>query len=308
MPEFKFPCPQCGQQIQCDTGYAGTQINCPACQQPIVVPRLAQPVAVPFAKSKSRVWRSLLITGVLAIVFAALVTAGWFGYSMFTRNHLPPGLVGLWSGEAGGKDLAGGNKPILTDISFEKGKVGRAFSFEQATSAIKIPARQSLNVGAGPGFTVMAWINPSDLSQRNEIFEWDNGAPDQIVTWGVHMQMLKPQEFNLGAGNLFADVHNVNGSANQIMAKGGTITANTFQHVALTYDKASGIARLFCNGKIVAEKQFGRLTPQTSYDFYIGRRPAGDGSHSFSGLIDEPALFNRALSPEEIQSIYSQQK
>jgi hypothetical protein len=308
MPAFKFSCPRCNQQIQCDTGYAGTQINCPACRQPIDVPRLAQPVAAPAAPANSKVWRNVLITGGLLIVLAALVTAVWFGNSMFTRSHLPPGLVGLWSGEAGGNDLAGGSKPILTDISFAAGKVGRAFYFEKATSAIKIPARESLNVGAGPGFTVMAWINPSDLSQRNEIFEWNNGATDQVVTWGVHMQMLKPQELNLGAGNLFADVHNVNGSANQIMAKGGTITANTFQHVALTYDKASGIARLFCNGKIVAEKQFGRLTPQTSDDFYIGRRPAGDGSHSFSGLIDEPALFNRALSPEEIQAIYTQQK
>ena len=308
MSEFKFFCSQCGRQIQCDTGYAGTQINCPACQQPIVVPRLAQPVAVPFAKAKSKVWRYALITAGLGIVLAGLIAAGWFGYTRVKRGHLPPGLVGLWSGKAGGKDLAGGNKPILMDISFAKGKVGQAFSFENANSAIKIPTRPSLDVGTGPGFTVMAWINPSDLSKRNEIFEWNNGAPDQIVTWGVHMQMLKPQELNLGAGNLFADVHNINGSANQIMAKGGTITANTFQHVALTYDRASGTARLFCNGKIVTERKFGSFTPQTSYDFYIGRRTAGDGSHSFSGLIDEPAIFNRALSPEEIKSIYSQQQ
>lgn len=38
MPEFKFPCPQCKQHIQCDPGYVGTQINCPACGKPVVVP------------------------------------------------------------------------------------------------------------------------------------------------------------------------------------------------------------------------------------------------------------------------------
>ena len=39
MAEFKFSCPQCGQHIQCDVGYAGTQITCPSCQKAIVVPQ-----------------------------------------------------------------------------------------------------------------------------------------------------------------------------------------------------------------------------------------------------------------------------
>jgi outer membrane lipoprotein-sorting protein len=42
MAEFKFSCPQCNQHIQCDTGYAGTQINCPSCQKAIVVPQAPQ--------------------------------------------------------------------------------------------------------------------------------------------------------------------------------------------------------------------------------------------------------------------------
>lgn len=38
MSEFKFPCPQCRQHIQCDTAYAGAQIHCPECKQAIIVP------------------------------------------------------------------------------------------------------------------------------------------------------------------------------------------------------------------------------------------------------------------------------
>ena len=47
MAEFKFSCPQCGQHIQCDTGYAGAQINCPSCQQSIVVPQAPRFAAAP---------------------------------------------------------------------------------------------------------------------------------------------------------------------------------------------------------------------------------------------------------------------
>lgn len=38
MRDFKFACPHCGQKIKCDTGQAGARLNCPACQQAIVVP------------------------------------------------------------------------------------------------------------------------------------------------------------------------------------------------------------------------------------------------------------------------------
>jgi hypothetical protein len=38
MPEYKFSCPHCKQPIQCDPGYVGAQINCPACGQAIIVP------------------------------------------------------------------------------------------------------------------------------------------------------------------------------------------------------------------------------------------------------------------------------
>jgi hypothetical protein len=44
MSEFKFSSPNCGQHIQGDERWSGRQINCPACQQPLVVPSLGAPV------------------------------------------------------------------------------------------------------------------------------------------------------------------------------------------------------------------------------------------------------------------------
>ena len=45
MAEFKFSCPLCNQHILCDVSYSGMQINCPVCQQAIVVPQAPQPAA-----------------------------------------------------------------------------------------------------------------------------------------------------------------------------------------------------------------------------------------------------------------------
>jgi hypothetical protein len=218
---------------------------------------------------------------------------------------LPDGLVSWWRGDGNANDSIRRNDGQLQGgATYGIGAIAQGFAFTGGESGVKVPADPSLDVGRGDGLTVEGWINPADLSVRNEIVEWNNGATDQIIAWGIHIQMLSPDEFGLGAGNLFADVHGVDGEPRWLMAPGGTMTTNEFQHVALTYDKSTGMARLFRNGSIVAQEAIGSFTPQTSYDFYLGRRPAGDGVHSMRGVIDEIALYSRALSPAEIQSIY----
>ena len=121
MAEFKFSCPQCGQHIQCDTGYFGVQINCPACQQAIVVPQAPRFAAAPSAaagstfgaagpcdqakhhgsgdgtaicrrarrsppaKPKSKALRNVLVITASVVVLAGLGVGGWFGFRN-TRN------------------------------------------------------------------------------------------------------------------------------------------------------------------------------------------------------------------------------
>lgn len=117
MAEFKFSCPQCGQHIQCDAAYSGAQINCPSCQQAIVVPqapgiisappttppplsipaRQNAPVVSAFRRSgapggqppvqkKSSAMRNVLIITASIVVLAALGFGGWFGYSKYKEH------------------------------------------------------------------------------------------------------------------------------------------------------------------------------------------------------------------------------
>jgi hypothetical protein len=78
-----------------------------------------------------------------------------------------------------------------------------------------------------------------------------------------------------------------------------------FQHIAFTYDKDTGSASLYINGVLAAAQNFGRFTPQTTYPLNIGRRTGQPVrlNTTYSGLIDELALYNRALSADEIKSI-----
>jgi hypothetical protein len=216
----------------------------------------------------------------------------------------PPGLVALWSGEGEGKDSVGGNDATLTDISFADGKVGRAFSLNGFSSWMKIPANTSLDVGKGDGLTISAWIKPANVVSFRPILEWNAMTEIGVHLWLGHL----PQQ----AGELFANLMDNDGNSHVLFSPLQTVQLGEFQHVALTYDKASGVGRLFVNGRIVAQDNLGSFTPQTSYDLLVSRRPGdhpGDWTYNtfYNGLLDEIAIYNRALSASEIQTLYSEQ-
>ena len=295
MAEFKFRCSQCNRLIQCDMSYAGTQINCPACNQMIAVP-----IPAPSADAAKKTNMFPVIFAGVAVFFVA--AAGLFLFWEFGHSS---GLVGLWSGEGNGRNSAGGNgkNAQLTNVTFAEGKLGQAFVFNGESSEIKIPGNRDFRTGLTNGFTLEAWVKPSDISRQNPIFEWNAG--DGNTYWGVHFY-IQPHD---GNGALYANVVPRSGGWNQIWSPGGTIVKSEFQLVALTYDRESGVVRLFCNGQVVAEQAIGDFAPQTSYDLYIGKRPMTRGeTYTFEGLIDEAAVYNRALSEKEIEAHYRQQR
>ncbi|MCU0981438.1 MAG: discoidin domain-containing protein, partial [Pirellulaceae bacterium] len=73
-------------------------------------------------------------------------------------------------------------------------------------------------------------------------------------------------------------------------------------HVAATYSEESGEARLFRNGRIVAEDSFaGKLRP-SQHPLNLGASQGG--GDRFDGHLDEARIYARALAPEEIQAHY----
>jgi hypothetical protein len=99
-----------------------------------------------------------------------------------------------------------------------------------------------------------------------------------------------------------------NGTFHVISTAPGALTAGVYQHVALTYDKTTGVATLYINGVIATQTNLGIFTPKTDTTLTIGQRPPGsfgNGPLNFFGAIDEVSVYNRALSPAEIQAIYN---
>ncbi len=187
----------------------------------------------------------------------------------------PPGLVALWSGEGDGNDSVGGNTAMLTDISFEEGKVGQAFSFNGVSSCIKIAASRSLDVGAGDSFTIMAWIKPSDVQGLHPIIQWSDNNP--LNLWiGI-----RPYE----NGVLRGDITDTEGN-HFLVSHPGVLVSGIFQHIAFTYDKAGGVGTLYVNGVIVARRNLGsQLVANTRGDLWINQIDRTSGQ-----LVNRPGF------------------
>ena len=221
-------------------------------------------------------------------------------------GQFPPGLVALWSGESDARDSVGTNNGKLEgQIGFTTGQIGMAFNFLTPEDDVRIPASPTLDVAAGGSFTITAWIKPAEVTGAHSLLEWNTG--DGVTYWGVHF-FLDANAFNSGPGSLYANLVDQSGAWHQIHSPPGVVTAGVFQFVALTYDKTSGLARIYCNGHAVAQQVLGSFIPNTRYDLFLGHRPLTRGeTSSYLGALDEVALFNRALSAAEIQALCTEQ-
>jgi uncharacterized repeat protein (TIGR01451 family) len=207
--------------------------------------------------------------------------------------NIPAGLVGWWPLDGHAFDIAGTNAGTLPGgAGFTNGVVGSGMLFDGVDDVVRIAASPTLDVGNSSGLTIETWINPFDISQQRPVVEWTDGA---------HFWISVPIGLPTGGpGSIFANLIDVFGNAHRIASPPNLLIPNTGQHIAVTYNRTTGDAILFRNGVAVSQQNLGLFRPQTSRDLLLGHRP---GLTSFRGVIDEVSIYNRVLSPSEIQSI-----
>src|SRR4029077_3460259 len=158
-------------------------------------------------------------------------------------------------------DVFGRNPGVIVGaagaVTFKSGEIGKAFTFNGA-GHMRVPASPSLDLGAGNGFTIEAWIKPNDVSTAQPILEWNSGYSTGVALWLSDL------------GFLTADIPD-SFLIDNVLSGWPQLTAGTFQHVALTYDNTDFTARLYLNGVEAGQVGCFLLTPpQTTSDLYVG--------------------------------------
>lgn len=212
-----------------------------------------------------------------------------------------PGMVAWWTGDDTAEDVMGYSHGALQNgAGFTPGgEVGSAFAFDGVDDSVKVPASSRLDVGAGGGFTVEAWVNTSNVEAWQPLVEWNNG-----IAYGVHLWLNVDVDGLTGSGGVYANIVGADGAEHRLGSGAARLQPNTFHHVALTFDKETGATQLYLDGVPTGKPRiFAGITPQTSHNLYLGRRPGGGYPVTqFSGVLDEVTIYDRALSQSEIEA------
>jgi hypothetical protein len=216
-------------------------------------------------------------------------------------SGLLPGVVSAYAGEGNARDAFGTNNgTVRGNVTFGPGHTGQGFVFDGVNGSVRVPADRSLDVGAGGGLTLAAWIKPSDLSTPRPILEWTNG----VNLWESGISGV----VNGAPGDLAAGLPDGLGNEHVLVSNPGLLQAGVWQFVALTYDESTGLATLYLNGQALTTYNLPRFTPLTSTDLTLGGRQPNsfDGNTTpFAGGLDDVGIYNRALTPAEIQTLFT---
>lgn len=225
-------------------------------------------------------------------------------YSASTGLH---GQVNRFTGEgdiASGyiRDAVSAQTGFLRNgAQFVSGKVGQAFSLDGADDFIEVPDYPSQTPSS---ITLDAWVNPDTVSgERVIVSKYDSSqiGPDN-VSWAL---------LNLDGRLRFGVYQGTMGRV--IDTDDAVLTAGAWQHVAATFDVATGAITIYVNGVAVSSSfvpgHDATITAisDSSSPIRIGSYVSSSGTLRgfWDGLIDEVGVFNRALSAAEVQSIFT---
>ncbi len=83
------------------------------------------------------------------------------------------------------------------------------------------------------------------------------------------------------------------------------VKENTWQHLTVSYDNMANEVTFYVDGQLIQKDT--ELAPRGGYEyFYVGASPFS--GKFFEGDIDEVRVYNRVLSAEEVQRLYSVSK
>ncbi len=215
----------------------------------------------------------------------------------------PANLTAWWKGDGNFSDVTGSfNAAAGGDVSFGIGEVGQAFSFDGTLSpSVTIPST-AFPYPASSAFSFETWFS---TKHGGVIIGLQSAGATPYAT---------PPNYTPGIyvgtdGKLYAQMF-YNQSIQQSVSS-GVVNDGSWHHVAVTYDGSNQIAYLdgaqigllanfaeSADGSAPYQIQLGTGFTNTSW-------PNGsNGWYTFNGLIDEAAVYARALSASEVQGVY----
>jgi hypothetical protein len=226
------------------------------------------------------------------------------------RAPLDPSLVAWWQLDDNTDDSTGnGHNGTIegapTWVSPGRDGAGACMRFGGDIDRITV---DSFDV-TGTGITLAAWINPVTLMNDARMISKSEGGSTNLHYWA--MVLSGTGEDNLQF-RLRTDVGNTTSYA---AAEGTDVLVNEWTHVAVAWDAADPVMRLYKNGVEIDSRSKDGTMVATGAGVQIGignqsisalAQGPGNEIRPFDGLIDDVRVYDRGLSAAEILELAGQ--
>jgi concanavalin A-like lectin/glucanase superfamily protein/immunoglobulin I-set domain protein len=202
----------------------------------------------------------------------------------------PSGLVAWWPGNGNAVDVIGSNNGSLVgNVTFTNGEVGQAFVFNGSDN-VQVPNSSLWNFGSG-NFSIELWANFSS-SQPGPTFVADDDGAYEHPKWAFWWNTGGLLSFHINGNGIYGGT--------QIGQIPFSPTVGKWYHFAVT--RSGSTFTFYVNGVQVGTGSDSESVPYISAPLTIGM---AEGQFYFNGMLDEVSIYNRALSSNEVATIYS---
>lgn len=203
-------------------------------------------------------------------------------------------LVAYYPFNGNGNDESGflnhGYVSGATLVNDRFGNPNSAYYFDGVDDFIQIYNHPSLN--SQKQITVNFWISANEFFTREAYpishGNWENRWKVSITNRRLRWTIKTDTTLNSGIKDLDSQT---------------ILKLDSLYNVTVIYD--GDATKIYINGLLDASSAWGGLILPTTINLTIGQHLPGNNNYNFKGILDDIRIYNKALSLEEIQGLYT---
>jgi hypothetical protein len=232
-------------------------------------------------------------------ILALAAVASILFFSTHAQNipdYVPKnGLVGWWPFNGNANDESGnGNNGTVNGATLTTdrlGNVGKAYSFDGISKYISLSGTSDIDFSQGLSFA--AWFNSNDIRMASII---DKETSSPIIGYRLNIR---------NNADLWAEhgSYGVSLAGAAIAIATNAYKVNTWIFVVGTLNPITNKNSIYVNGTLLNSENISTLISNNK-TIEVGKSTLPQGEY-FNGKIDDIAIYNRALSQQEITNLYN---
>ncbi|UVI33085.1 alkaline phosphatase family protein [Paenibacillus spongiae] len=230
-------------------------------------------------------------------VYAQSHSSGEVQAAAFSKvTALSPSILDLkFDNDATDSSASAVSATIYGNPEYVQGRIGQAIQLQTRGQYVDLGDRNEFRFGDAADFSIAFWFKSSGITGDPSIIsnkDWNSGSN---TGWILAVN---------GSGNLVWNYKTSKSARMDTTVPG--IADNTWHHIAVSHDRANGIARFYKDGALVKTVDISSMkgTLDSPYTTKIGQDGTGKYGSTLTARVDNLQMYRNALTDAEVRAMF----